>query len=123
MCLAQFAIMYDQFSEKEAQKIKFDNFHSSYSEKKIVSWDDSLENFLPMHIKLSTRSAGYMRLRSFPSVLRIHKHKFSIAPHEFFYSELMLYMPWRKESFLPSNDFQRALDLFSRKKEGQQKHL
>ena len=33
----------------------------------------------------------------------------------------MLYMPWRKESFLPSNDFQRALDLFSRKKEGQQK--
>ena len=94
MCLAQFATVYDTLSQKEAAKLKFNNdFYTSLSDRKIVSWNETLEIYLPFHIKLSTKSPCYMKLRSYPSVLRIHKHKFSIAPHDFFYSELLLYMP------------------------------
>ena len=57
------------------------------------------ENSLPKWIKLTSTYPGepkYMRLRSHPAALRYHKYKKD--HHEFFYSELLLYRPFVKET-------------------------
>ena len=55
--------------------------------------------FLPKTIQLQN-NLGVMKLRSYPCVLRMHKFKESSDPHQFFYSELLLYRHWRKEEEL-----------------------
>ena len=50
---------------------------------------------LPSHIFLFDKKLGYMRLRSFPAILRIHAKKKD--NHEQLYSEMMLYCHWRNE--------------------------
>ena len=54
-----------------------------------------------------------MKLRSFPLVLRMHKFKESKNPHEFFYSELLLYKHWRSEDELREDSFDECLKLFN----------
>ena len=56
---------------------------------------------------------GVMKLRSFPLVLRMHKFKESKNPHEFFYSELLLYKHWRSEDELREDSFDECLKLFN----------
>ena len=98
MCLAQFATSYrsvnavpedidwkDGASIKEGSMLKFGSNEP-----------------LPKFIKLS--SGGYMVLRIRPIVLRIHSSKKKEA-HEGIYSELLLYLPWRKESELHEDNF------------------
>ena len=41
-----------------------------------------------------------MRRRSFEAVIRRHKFKQELNPHEFFYSELLLFRPWFSETEL-----------------------
>ena len=80
----------------------------------IVTSDGGQHQPLPdgCFIKL-TNNLGYMRLRRFPSVLRMHKYGRDDAENEL-YSEVLFYRPFRREEDLPLNDFDECLRLFLR---------
>ena len=113
MCLAQFAINYDTISAKQVKNITFVNNVSSLdASKMIISWNSKYETPLPKVIKIQQDDKiVYMKLRTFPSVLRLHKWNQTNNPHEFFYSELVLYRPWKSESELHPNDLEACLQL------------
>ena len=69
---------------------------------------------LPRTIDLQN-GLGVMRLRSFPYVLRMHKFKENDDPHQFFYSELLLYKHWRSEDELREDCHESCLALFNEK--------
>ena len=88
MCLAQFAIVYTPTSTVP-KRIEFDKGSSNEMSKQIIF--GLKEKFLPRYILLN--GLGFMRLRSFPAVLRIHSSK-KKEDYERHYSELLLYCPW-----------------------------
>ena len=49
----------------------------------------------------------WMQLRK-PLALRMHKHKKSENPHEYYYSEMQLYKPFRHESELIPDDLSKC---------------
>ena len=58
-----------------------------------------------------------MRLRKFDAVIRRHKFKAEKDEHQFFYSELLLFYPWRDEvEELFPNDPKKCGDLYLRVK-------
>ena len=56
-----------------------------------------------------------MRLRKIPAVLRIHKLKEDKNPHEYFYSQLLLYRPWQSEKELYEDDLDACIKLYDEK--------
>ncbi len=115
ICLAQFAIWYDTLSDAKGKKLSFINGVTSLSvmeDQKILSWCKKYETQLPLHIKLAGGKLGYMKLRTFPKVLRIHKFKLNTTPHDFFYSELLLYRPWHTETELFADNFTKCHNLY-----------
>ena len=54
-----------------------------------------------------------MRLRGIPKVLRHHKFRPDADPHEFFYSQLLLFRPWRSEEELFPKDMEQCIRLFN----------
>ena len=66
---------------------------------------------MPKYIKLE-ESGTYMALKTRPVVLRIHSSK-KKEYLEGIYSELLLYLPWRKESELKEGKGQECVDLFN----------
>lgn len=68
--------------------------------------------FLPKTIELE-KGLGVMRLRTLPFVLRMHKFKENEDPHQFFYSELVLYRHWRNEDELKEDSHEDCLALFN----------
>ena len=55
---------------------------------------------LPEYLKLSEVFPGeppFMKKRKFPAVLRFHKFKIATHPKEYFFSEALLYKPFKKE--------------------------
>ena len=99
ICLAQFAIWY-VFASKVPQRIVFDDDKNSeeLSDEKIFGTD----TFLPKYLDMTTFKLCFVRLRTFPAVLRTHASKRKEG-HEQFYSELVLYTSWRNEE----QEFQR----------------
>ena len=68
---------------------------------------------MPSYIQLQNK-LGYMRLREKPLVLRFYKYSQKKNAHEFFYSELLLYKPWRDEAKeLYLDDLNSCLELFN----------
>ena len=62
-----------------------------------------------------------MKLREKPLVLRIYKYNKQNNPHEFFYSELLLYRPWRnEETDLHLKDIGACLALFNEIEENEE---
>ena len=59
--------------------------------------------------------AGYMKLRERPLVLRFHKIKENLESHEYYYSENLLYLPWRNEKELFENDLAKCKNLYQRR--------
>ena len=113
ICLAQFAISYDMMTHRESSKQKFVDGSGDISTDMIVSWHPSLETGLPEHIKLEN-DMGCMKLRSKRAVLRIHKIKEDKNPHEYYYSQLLLFWPWREEEKdLELNNAKKCLELFT----------
>ncbi len=114
LCFAQFVIYYDRVPYSHTRQIKFKEGISSLNEvMKVVSWDLDKEVLLPTHIKFTKKTLGCMKLRSFPAILRFHKFKETQDCHEFYYSELLLFKPWRKEEEeLGRYDFQKCSTLF-----------
>ena len=115
MCLAQFATSFDTISAKIGKSINFsNNIYGQSKEKTIISWNPEYEQILPTHIKLK-EDLGYMRLRKIPAVLRIHKLKEDKNPHEYFYSQLLLYRPWQSEKELYEDDLDACIKLYDEK--------
>jgi hypothetical protein len=57
-----------------------------------------------------------MKLRKFDAVVRRHKFKSDRDQHEFFFSELLLFWPWRNESELFPDDLEKCAELYQRAK-------
>ena len=113
MCLAQFATLYDSIPAKQIQCVRFeDDISCQRSKTMIVTPSHATNTFLPMYIKLAN-NLGFMKLRTFPSVLRLHKFNKTTNAHEFFYSELMLYRPWRNEAELFESDLVSCIELYN----------
>ena len=85
------------------------------SDQTVISYDPKLEVNLPHIIKLEGINT-FLKLRSIPAVMRIHKVKEQYNPHEFFYSELLLYRPWRKEED-PISSFDSILSIIAPQKQ------
>ena len=100
MCLAQFATYYDMNSTKSVQEDEYiEGTSSKRNDQKTIFTDtkeQSENKKLPSSIELQ-ENLGYMKLRGYPSVLRLHKMREDLDRHEFMYSNLVLYYPWRKE--------------------------
>ena len=112
ICLTQFAMLYDHLTGQEAAKRTFVNGSSGMSEMTIKSWNPKHETPLRQYIKLGN-NLGYMKLRSIESVIREHKVREDKNPHEYYYSKLLMYHPWRKEKDeLYLEDAQKCLQLF-----------
>ena len=126
MCMTQFIMWYDLLCESEAKKIKekhknikesgYINITVDKSKKIVVSNDDlkcppldNSELVMPEYIMLN--NGKLMRRRSFPAVIRMHKFKADLNPHEFFYSELLLFRPWFEESELFSDSIEKCKNL------------
>ena len=79
----------------------------------IITSDNKQPRKLPKgtYIKLAN-DMGYMRLRNIPAVLRMHNYSREDAQKEM-YSEILFYRPFRSEEELPSNDFEKCIELFS----------
>ena len=78
----------------QSKGLNFENNITTLNDTKtLFHWNEDNEVELPNHIKL-LNNLGMMKLRTFPSVLREHKYKQDSQPHEYFYSELLLYRPW-----------------------------
>ena len=104
MCIAQFTICYGSKHASDAAK-KYeqedaddedsgDEYLGRSNPPQIISGNlEHEENKLPKSILLA-HNLGHMKLRNIPAVLRIHK----LQEDDFFYSELLLYWPWRDES-------------------------
>ena len=72
---------------------------------------------LPKYIKLEPKRLGepqYMRRRS-RQVIRFHKLNPNKCPHEYFYSQLQLYSPFRAEKELEPENLQKCQELFDKR--------
>ena len=120
--LAQFAISYEM--QRGRKKVnspaeeKEDDDSSSISENaKIVSWYSEYESSLLSTINLAN-GLGVMKLRGQPAVLRQHKFRQDLDPHEYFYSQLVLYRPWRvEEEELCAHDLEGCIKLYNETEE------
>ena len=119
ICLAQFAMWYSLLSAKEMQEVKKKfGLNLPMSDEPIIVCKDTVENppaenpnlTLPEYIVLS--NGKIMRKRKFAAVLRRHKFRYEINPHEFCYSEMLLFTPWRNENDLFPNLIDSCLNLY-----------
>ena len=93
MCLAQFATHYSYVTNlPKRSPPTFEKGVSLEKSNKSIYYND--QKMLPQYIDLSQAGLGKMKLRSYPSVMRIHNKK---EGEEKPYSEMMLYYPWRDE--------------------------
>ena len=77
---------------------------------------DEPMNTTPLPDYIELENGKIMRLRKFDAVVRRHKFKEEKEAHEFFYSELLLFWPWRDESELFPDDALKCAELYQRVK-------
>jgi hypothetical protein len=114
MCLAQFATSYVSTS-RLPKTADFDEngISKEFSSQKIFNTDIKL----PKYIKLDPKTLGFIRLRTYPAVLRVHNSKRKDG-HEQHYSELMLFCPWRDEvKEFHRGDAEKCINKYHEKKE------
>ena len=58
-----------------------------------------------------------MTLKRFDAVIWRHNFDFQKDPHEYFYQTLLLNYPWRDESQLFPNDFEKYQELYRREEQ------
>ena len=98
VCLAQFGTIYESRKKPKASIVFNDDGASDEKGNIKIYGSDTL---LPKFIQL--KSGGYMNLRKFPCILRIHSSKKKKDEDEAIYSELLLFYPWRSEVKLRTN--------------------
>ena len=78
---------------------------------------------LPKYISLSDPKPGdpcYLRLRSFPLVVWLHKYNRTKERHEYIYSELLQYHAFRSEEELSRNDEKQCTELYCESVNGEE---
>ena len=78
---------------------------------------------LPKYISLLNPKPGeprYLRLRSFPLIVRLHKFNCTKERHEYLYSELLQYRAFRCEEQLSRNDEKQCAELYCETADGEE---
>ena len=147
MCLMQFVKMYDSVSSVP-KKVKWKdgcsfgqatetediehhiNRHKDFHKILILpenKCDMSVEEYsnllLPKYISLLDPKPGeprYLRLRSFPLIVRLHKFNCTKERHEYLYSELLQYRAFRCEEQLSRNDEKQCAELYCETANGEE---
>ena len=110
MCFAQFFMSYDSCYARK--KISFDgDISEDVGSHCVISLIDEEKIPLPMIIKCNGKA---FRLRNVPCIVRRHKYNKIKEPHEFMFSEICLFVPWRSESELYQNDFEMCQHVWSK---------
>ena len=106
MCFAQFCMLYETISKS---LIKNKDFMGDASveldeDRKIVSPNPDERKALPKYIRIisqdpqDSRGPAYMKLRQkHPLILRYKKYCEETDAHQFYYSQTLLFIPWRNE--------------------------
>ena len=75
---------------------------------------------LPKSFRLTSSNPGeppFMKKRSFPAILRFHKYKEENKPHNYYFSELLLYYPHFHESEIFPDDETACKNLYLEKQQ------
>ena len=104
VCLAQFSTSFESCKKPQKAIFNDDGVSIEKGDIKMYGFDDPL----PKAIQL--KSGGYMSLRKFPSIMRIHSSKKKKNENEGIYSEILLFLPWRSEVRLRKNCIQTYND-------------
>ena len=135
LCLAQFAVSYDQSRRKKPISTKEDAENKGTDIEDVIENEPRAEEFeevdepkkasltaywnenkpLPQHIQINMSEPGTVgfSLRKFEKILRLHKHKKEEDYFAFIYGELILFWPWRnEEKDLFAGDFNGCLEFF-----------
>ena len=122
ICLCQHCMRYTQVPAIEASKIRRSGRRPApplpgkgWEGILTVVTGDETEN-IPMPDFIEMENNKIMRLRKFDAVVRRHKFKADTEAHEFFFSELLLFWPWRNESELFPDDAEKCAELYQRVK-------
>ena len=109
LCAAQFAKMYEPSWKRPSDK-KNENMPKMNERNKfhfIMTEDNNAESdFLPDTVELCDpypNEPPYMKKRKRPYALRIHKFNEKADPKKYFFSEYMLYIPFREEKEIWEN--------------------
>ena len=118
ICLTQFTMRYTVVSPQTKKKImESGRIPTSPTPEQgykgtltIVTGNDEdtldLKDFIVLH------NGSVMTLRRYDAVIRRHKFDYRKDPHEYYYSELLLFHPWRNESELFPDDFEKCQELY-----------
>ena len=120
MCLAQMAMRFTLVASKEADKIRSSGKEPTPPAEglgyegllSVATGQDEDRTRLTDFIELE--SSKIMRLRKFNAVLRRHKFNPEKDEHEYCYSELLLFSPWRCEDELFPQDPKKCLQLYTK---------
>ena len=123
ICLVQMAMRYDLVTSKEAAAIRKSGRtpappptgHGWEGTLTVITGEEGESIMLPDFILLINNKI--MKLRKFDCVIRRHKFKQEKDAHEFFYSELLLFFPWRDELELFPNNAQKCGELYIKVKQ------
>ena len=111
VCFAQFLMWYES-SRSNAKEPKNAN---AISTQEIICPHLDNPAYLPKYIKMKDPRLRPMYLRQSEKVLMLHQYKEAENPHEFFYSELLLYRHWRNEGELHGDDLDACIEYFQTK--------
>jgi len=102
LCFAAFAMFYDS-----VKKIPKQENNQEFIQNK------TLEQY-PSYIILK-KNGGFVKKRNFPHILRYHQIPIHSHFHEYLYSELLFFLPWRDEEteFYP-HDWKACQDVFNK---------
>ena len=113
ICLTQFTLRYNDVSPETKKKIlESDRIPTSPTAEQgykgtLTIVTDEEEDTLDLQDFIELQNGRVMTLRRFDTVIRRHKFDFRKDPHEYFYSELLLFYPWIDECNLFPNDFEK----------------
>ena len=132
MCLMQFVLAYqplytkpkkcvfkNQVSEELATETEEDKYNPRRYENvcKYLVLPHDVGDLLPKYIKLSDSSLNakkeqLLSLRKHALVVRLHQHSKTTDLHQFIYSQLLLYRPFRDEEELHYDDQEKCANLY-----------
>ena len=110
----------------EKHKNRAKDFHKiiiHHENKENMSVDEYKSKLLPKYIELTNPLPGepqYLRLRSFPIAIKQNMINKDNKQHEYLYSELLLYKPFRNEEELHPHDMKQCAELYLECNEGEE---
>ena len=100
-------ILDDMNTPLSVNDIKIQNYIIHKKKAQVGDRGIKLPRFIPLVGKSKLSEHPWVKLRS-PRVVRFHKFKQKTNPHEFYYSEMQKYLPFKKEKELFPNNFKKC---------------